>query len=47
MCNVLRLLCEPFLAFLDVLVEQQRQVADDEGEDDFREELGGASEFGL
>ena len=39
------LLSEPFLAFLDVLVEQKRHVMDDEGEHDFRKKFRGAPEL--
>ena len=38
---------EPLLAALDILVEQLREVADDEGEDDRGEELGASFEFRL
>ena len=38
---------EPLLAALDILVQQLREIADDEGEDDRGEELGAPLEFRL
>lgn len=41
------LLRQPLLALLGVLVKEERQVADDEGEHDAREELGYVLQLGL
>lgn len=41
------LFCEPLLAFLDVLIQQECHVADDECEHDLREELRSAPELCL